>query len=299
MSIEEKLRETSEILLRSENRRNILREIVKEKVISTSELAARTGLTRQAILKFLKELEEAGLVNIKKNQKPWIVVSTPLAEEVLFEIPMPRRVPKKYPCRWLEFPQCLVRDDKLKLTIIWGSRGYTVAKIHDAIGVPELVLSLTKWFLSNGGDIKNIEIVSAIDNVLLRKPEILEENILLIGSGVVNIVSGKLMEALFPPIRFEPPSGREIYSTYTNTFYSASHPVYSKAGLIGLFPNPWNPEKVAVVVAGIFKTGTVAGIRLLRKHVENTIRITDHPQGNIPVRILRSTSEGEDDGFFE
>lgn len=299
MSAEEKLRENAEMLLRSEKRRKILREIVNEKVISTSELAARAGLTRQAILKFIKELEETGLVKIKKNQKPWIIISTPLAEELFAEIPVPHEFPKEYPCRWQEFPRCLVKDNKLKLTIIWGSRGYTVAKIHDAIGVPELVLSLTRWFLTNGGDIKDVRVVSATDNILWRKPELLEENILIIGSGIVNMVCGKLMEAFSPPIRFEPPFGREIYSTYTNTFYSASHPVYSKAGLIGLFPNPWGPRKTAIVVAGIFRTGTVAGIGLLRMHIDGDTKIMDHPQGGIPVRIIKSTDEGEYDGFFE
>ncbi len=298
MSID-KTKEIAEILVRSESRKNVLREIVKERVISTTELATRTGLTRQAVLKFLKELEDAGVINIKKNQKPWIVIATPLAEEILIEIPVPAKVPRKFLCSWDKFPKCLINDDTLSLTVVWGSRGYTVAKIHDAIGVPELVLSLSKWFIERGGSIDKVNIVSAIDNVLLKNPKILEDNLLLVGSGIVNIVTGKIMEIFLPPIRFEPPGGREIYSSVTDTFYSASHPVYSRAGLLGLFSNPWNPERIAIIVAGIFKIGTVAGLRLLNMHVAGKVHIENHPGAGIPIRVVKSTSEGEFDGFFE
>ncbi len=287
------------VLLRSEGRRRLLMEIAKERVITTSELVRRTGLRRQTVNEYVKEFEEAGLIAVKKTQKPWVVIAGEDLEYLLLELPVAtaKKVELKYPCGWRDFPRCLVAGGKLSISFIWGARGLTVAKAHDAIGVPELVSSLIFYALDNGVKRENVDIVSALDYEAVMTREIMERDLFLIGSGLVNLLTARLIELLKPPIRFEPPVGRELLSELTGTLYSAGDQVRRNAALLALLPNPWAPDRVVVVAAGIFKHGTRAALKALTKHV-NSAFIENH-QADVPLRVVKASPEGEFEGFFE
>ncbi len=292
--------EIIKFLLRSEGRRRLLREIAREKVITTSELAARTGLTRQAVTRYVKEFEDAGLITIKKGQKPWIIIAGEDLEYYLYGLPTleEQRKVLRYPCSWSGFPECIIRNE-LSLTIIWGSQSITFAKAHDAVGIPELVVSLIRYARDRGIRWENIDIRSAIDSVAVSDPSLLNSHLLLLGSGVVNMLTAKIMEIFTPPIRFEPPLGREILSDITGTFYSAGHPVHRNAGLLALLPNPWSKERVAIVAAGIFRQGTTAAVKALIQHLRRIHLIENHPSAGIPIRVVRADERGEFIGFLE
>ncbi len=285
--------------MRSEGRRRLLMEIAREKVITTSELVRRTGLRRQTVNEYIKEFEEAGLVAVKKRQKPWIVIASEDLEYLLMELPVAtaKTLKLEYPCSWQEFPDHLFTNGELRISFIWGARGLTVAKAHDAIGMPELITSLLFRALDAGVKREKVSVVSALDIEAAACPDILERDIFLIGSGLVNLLTARLLEMLKPPIRFEPPVGREILSELTDTLYSAGDEVRRNAALLALLPNPWSPGRIVVLAAGIFRHGTRAAIKALEKHIREGF-IKDHAAG-VPIRVVRATSEGEFDGFFE
>ncbi len=291
--------EVLKLLLRSEGRRRLLMEIAREKVITTSELVRRTGLRRQTVNEYVKEFEEAGLVAVKKTQKPWIVIASEDLEYLLLSLPVAtaKRVELVYPCGWKGFPECLFKHGRLEVAFIWGARGLSVAKAHDAVGVPELVTSLVFKALDSGVPREGISVVSALDVEAAARREVLEKDLIVIGSGLVNLLTAKIIELLRPPIRFEPPMSRELLSDLTETLYSASDEVRRNAALLALLPNPWARDRVAVIVAGVFKHGTRAAIKALEKHVRTGF-IEDHAAG-VPLRVVKATPEGDFEGFFE
>ena len=287
------------VLLRSEGRRRLLMEIARERVITTSELVRRTGLRRQTVNEYVKEFEEAGLVAIKKGQKPWIVIASEDLEYFLLGLPVATAKIHRleYPCSWKDFPDCMLKRGELSVAFIWGARGLTVAKAHDAVGVPELLTSIIFRALDHGVSRDKVSVVSALDYEAVASVDVLERDIFLIGSGLVNLLTARLLELLRPPIRFEPPVGRELLSELTGTLYSAGDEVKRNAALLALLPNPWAPGRIAIVAAGIFRHGTRAALKALERHVRNRF-IEDHAKG-VPLRVIRATPEGEFDGFFE
>ena len=288
------------ILLRSEGRRRLLTEIAKERVITTSELVKRTGLRRQSVVEYIKEFERAGLVAVKKNQKPWVIVSSEDLEYMLFQLPTsPRhKLIEEYPCDWLSFPGCLFKEGKLDLVFVWGARSLTIAKAHDAVGIPEIVARLVFMALKEGFNEREIRIMSYTDIEAAENISVLRNNLFVIGSGVANLLTAKVFELLRPPIRFEPPMGREIISDLTNTVYSAGDEISRSAGIVALLPNPWNKDKVVILAAGIFRYGTRGAIKAIYHHLTSKI-IKNHVIDNVPIRVIRASLNGEFEGFLE
>ncbi len=287
-------------LLRSEGRRRLITEIAKERIISTSELVKRTGLRRQSVIEYIKEFEKVGLIAVKKDQKPWIVISSDELEYLLLQLPIAPKhgYIKEYPCNWSEFPECLFKNRKLNLIFVWGARSLTIAKAHDAVGIPELVTKLVLKALRAGLTDKDIRIISLTDIEAAEDPTILKSNMFVIGSGVANLLTAKIFEMLRPPIRFEPPMGREIVSDITGTIYSAGDEVFRNAGIVGLLPNPWNKGKVIILAAGIFRHGTRGAIKAILYHLTSKV-IRNHTLANIPIRVIRASLKGDFEGFLE
>lgn len=291
--------EMLKILLRSEGRRRLLTEIAKEKVITSSELVRRTGLRRQTVNEYIKEFEEAGLIAVKKTQRPWIIIASDELEYLISTLPVAstKKVKLEYPCGWPDFPRCLFRDRRLELTFIWGARGLTAAKAHDAVGVPEFVKEMVLLSLHNGVSEHDLQIRSSLDVEAALDEKLLRTNLVLIGAGIVNLLTAKVIEVLNPPIRFEPPMGREIVSELTDTIYTAGDEVKRNAALIALLPNPWAEDKIILLMGGIFKHGTRAAIKAINRHLKTPF-IENHEAG-VPLRVLKATPEGDFDRFFE
>ncbi len=285
-------------LFRSEGRREVLRTIARENIVTTSEIVRRTGLRRQTVVEYLKEFENLGLIKVKKDQKPWIV----LASEELKLLPIEKRVEEKrikFRYSWSDFPACLCRGNRLDLVFVWGSGRVEKAEALDAVGIPEVTVKIFSHALSYEVPRENVNIVSGTDIEVLENKKLLSFNLFVIGSGIVNLLTAKIMEELQPPIRFEPPLGRDIYSAITEKFYSAGEEPDKYAGILALLPNPWNPERVAVLVGGIFKQGTMAALKALIKHLDEPVFLKPHPIAGIPIRVVRSNEHGDFAGFFE
>ncbi|RLE63814.1 MAG: hypothetical protein DRJ38_06640 [Thermoprotei archaeon] len=285
-------------LFRSEGRREILRIIAREGILTTSEIVRRTGLRRQTVVEYLKEFEDLGLIKVKKDQKPWIV----LASEELKLLPLEGKIEERkieFKYSWSDFPTCLYRDGRLDLVFVWGSGRVEKAEALDAVGIPEVVVKIFSHALSSNIPRENISIVSSTDVEVLENKKLLSLNLFVIGSGIVNLLTAKIMEELQPPIRFEPPMGRDIYSTITEKFYSAGDEPDKYAGILALLPNPWNPGRVVILVGGIFKQGTMAALKALIRHLDEPPFLQPHPIAGIPIRVVRADEHGDLEGFFE
>ena len=285
-------------LFRSEGRREILRIIAREGVVTTSEIVRRTGLRRQTVVDYLKEFEDLGLIKVKKDQKPWIV----LASEELKLLPLEKRLEEKkikFKYFWSDFPACLYKNKRLDLVFVWGSGRVEKAEALDAVGIPEVTVKIFSHALSSNIPRENINIISGTDVEVLENKKLLSLNLFVIGSGIVNLLTAKIMEELQPPIRFEPPMGRDIYSAITDKFYSAGEEPDKYAGILALLPNPWNADHVIILVGGIFKQGTMAALKALIKHLDKSLLLQPHPVAGIPIRIVRANEHGDLEGFFE
>jgi len=285
-------------IFRSEGRRNLLRTIAREKIITTSELVRRTGLKRQTVVDYLKEFEDLKIVRIRKNQKPWIVIASKELRLLPFEAKPEEKV-IKYKFSWKDFPNLLFREKKLELVFVWGSGRIEKAEAYDAIGIPEVVAKILSKAFSKGVPRQNVKIISNTDVEVATNKKLLGSNLFVIGSGIVNLLTAKIMEETRPPIRFEPPMGREIYSAITEKFYSAGEDPDKYAGILALLPNPWNLSNVIILAGGIFRQGTMAALKALMRHLDEPVFLQPHPIAGIPIRIVRADEDGNFAGFFE
>ncbi|RLE64766.1 MAG: hypothetical protein DRN53_00585 [Thermoprotei archaeon] len=288
-------------LLRSPGRRATLTEIVKERVITTSELVKRTKLKRQTIIQYLREFEEVGLIELRKEQKPWIaVISNDIIEHpMIMSILSTERVPtirKKlvFTHSWDDFPECLIEKRKImSISFIWGSKELVEANIRDALLVPEIVRELLLFSLEKGLKPDNLIVRSLLDIQALRERNVLLDNLLVIGSGLVNKLTVELQRIYDLPIGFKPIGGRDLYSSITKTAYLSGDEIGKDSGVLALLPNPWQKGKVVILVAGVHASGTQAGLMAILSHLRakrgfKTSPITDHPIANIPIRVVRA-----------
>ncbi len=288
------------LILRTPGKRKILLEILRNKVVSSSELVLKTGLTRQTVNRYLKELESAGIVKIRRDTKPWMII---LNEEAIKSLEVSRLLPLEglpiikqkleFKYSWRDFPSCLIQSKTLKLNVVWGSKEISEASTCDAIFVPEIIRELIAYAVEKGLNIDSIKINSYLDIWALEDIKILEENMLVIGSGIVNKLTVEIQKIYDLPICFKPLGGRDLYSSITDTLYESGTEVGMNAGLIGLLPNPWNNSKVIILVAGVHAPGTQAGLLAILDHIRamrknQTPIIDNHPKANIPLRVIKA-----------
>jgi len=295
-------------LLRSHGRRTLLRNIIELGITTASELVRRTGLRRQTVYEYLSEFEKAGLVEVRRDQRPWIVIFPEDLKEnrVIRSLILEREVEKrkvKYTCTWEYFPECLIRNNQFKIVFVWGTGTLIKAKAHDALGIPEVVKELIFYAYNKGIDENRITVQSSTDEDIIDT-KLLQENLFIIGSGIVNIITTEIMKIYDLPIRFEPPMGREIYSAITQRVYSAGDPLTNNAAIIALLPNPWNPNTTITLAAGIFRFGTMAAVDAIYKHIltqrkKANNKITPHPLAKIPIRIVKASPKGKITGYYE
>lgn len=294
-------------LLRSPGRKNTLIEIMKEGIITTSELVKRTRLKRQTVLQYLQEFEEVGLIELRREQKPWIaivnreIIGHPIILQILtYERPLLTRRKLEFPYTWNEFPECLIEKGRImSISFIWGSKEIAEANIRDALLIPEIVRELFLFSIDRGLKPDNFKVKSLLDVQALRDYRALTDNLMIIGSGLVNKLTVELQRIYDLPIGFKPIGGRDLYSSITKTAYLSGDEVGKDSGVIALLPNPWQEGKVVVLVAGVHASGTQAGLMAILSHIKakrgiETELISNHPTAGIPIRVVRAKSSPRD-----
>ena len=91
--------------------------------------------------------------------------------------------------------------------------------------------------------------------------EELRKNLIVIGGPIVNAITARLNDKL--PIRFDEENRYAIRSAVTGKIYTSE-----AAGLIVRIPNPLNPAKSVLVVAGTRSAGTRAVVLAFIKHID-------------------------------
>jgi hypothetical protein len=122
-------------------------------------------------------------------------------------------------------------------------------------------------------------------------------NIISIGSGAVNTFTKRVLEAYGDdlPVRFTAPnSDEELLDQVTNErkTYSRRKEGEKDVGVIELLPNPWNPSKVILIVAGLTVSGTQAALLALSRNVSrrlhNRAKKTNGVLLEIPALLVKA-----------
>ncbi|RLE87044.1 MAG: hypothetical protein DRJ96_00650 [Thermoprotei archaeon] len=100
------------------------------------------------------------------------------------------------------------------------------------------------------------ELVIKLDTEM--RPEDLQENLIVVGGPVANIVTAKLNKYL--PIWFDEARDHSIVSKFSGKMYPDD-----EIGVIELIENPFNPGKTILVIAGKRHTGTKAAFLALTR----------------------------------
>ena len=124
------------------------------------------------------------------------------------------------------------------------------------------------------------------------------ENIISIGSGAVNEITRDVLEAHGDnlPARFDKPDNDQfiLYSGGGKDCYDSRFD--QDVGFIELAPNPYNEEKVVLIVAGLHHTGTQAAILALCQAIEDgefadqSIEFKGEKK-NFPVQLVKATEQ--------
>ena len=125
-----------------------------------------------------------------------------------------------------------------------------------------------------------------------------KENIIAVGSGAVNQITREVLEkwGKILPVKFETPQTdqRILFPAGDKKSYIKNEEDEKDVGFIELVPNPYNPEKVVLIVAGLAHTGTQAAILALCKEIEDGDKLSDQfvefrgKKQNFPVQLLKA-----------
>jgi len=124
-------------------------------------------------------------------------------------------------------------------------------------------------------------------------------NLISIGGGDVNEFTAQLqiIYGKHIPIHFDSPqSANAIISRISKDVYVARGKGRN-VGIIELLPNPYNPKKVVMILAGNYVTGTQASLLALWK-CPTEIRKNNKHDANIPAKIVEGV-DADNDGIID
>lgn len=167
--------------------------------------------------------------------------------------------------------------------------------------LPRLVADLSfyaaKKQISAQGKISNTGQFPFARQSFLMSNEEKKENIISIGSGYNNQITREIFEKYgeILPAKFEKPdsSQRLLFTGGDKKSYERDLVEDKNVGFIELVPNPYNPEKVVLIAAGLLHTGTQAAILALCRGIEGglldqTVEFKGKME-NFPVQLLKAT----------
>jgi hypothetical protein len=210
------------------------------------------------------------------------------------------------PLDFNRFPEILMdtEDEKGKINVsfVVGSGKYKhsdhISWGTDALYIPEITVALKNWA---GNSKKNLRVDISLDIDIYDEGDssrLMNNNLIIIGSGKVNYVAKKLVEIYGENlrIRFTGLTSPE-QSIYSGSIRS-DHSSYDEEGkgknmgFISLIQNPWAVKKhkrrVIVFVAGARPVGSIAAMHMLWNFISNTRRRCNNRFANIPAKIVRA-----------
>jgi DNA-binding transcriptional ArsR family regulator len=237
---------------------------IKNKEMYPKQIAETIGEHEQKIYYHIKNLEAAGLIKIKRTEsiKGSLAKYYKTADEsFFFKLKEFSQVPNVFKHKGdIEFLKPFVEDGKLNALIITGSpdpHGPDKARSRDGYYGIDLGLFLGT-FLSSVPEL-NVKLDTEI------RDSDLNNNLILIGGPVVNKITEKVNDSL--PINFKKDNNWIIYSSLTKNSYPQD-----EVGIIVKAPNPLNPSKYILLVAGKRYAGTKAALIGIIKHFKDVCK---------------------------
>lgn len=249
------------------------------------------------------------------GQKPLKFVTQGAGDFILVEVPAAedreeRRSPYvlgRTPISFTNFLDLLEEargtDGKINIGVVMGSGRCKVADHTsygtDAILVPEIIDSLKDWN-------KDITVSSYLDIDIFGTKDIANKNLIIIGSGKVNLLTMELL-AYFRrdlKVRFPFMDTGDIYSECGSgkpRRYEAEKINWgSNEGLLSLIVNPWaavqGNKRLIILAAGSHPIGTIASMRLLNDYIKYRENRADNKHDeHVPAKIVRGIRVEEEE----
>jgi hypothetical protein len=266
-------------------------------------------------------------VRQKHNQRPVKFVTEGAGDFILVGVPPTEpSVERTNPyvlgeknLSFTDFPDILKdtsgNDGKINVAVVIGSGRCKVADHTsygtDAVLVPEILNSLKDWSLKEWkGD---IVFSSYLDIDIFGTDDIAEKNLIIIGSGKVNLLTIELLTYFYRALKvrfphpdkgdifsecgvYEPgagePSIHEPRSRNPRWYYAELINCRSNEGLLSLMRNPWADEKgkkrIIILLAGSHPIGTIASMRVLNDFINyKKKRKNNRYDKHIPAKVVR------------
>lgn len=237
---------------------------------------------------------------------PYVIQYVPRLRKYINSILKSRGITYNY--TFQHFPEPFVTPRSFDLVFILGSSkekvsienekvgGWGIASMDNATRVVDLA---TFWGVIAGQ--YGIEIEPTIAYLDSEIPDNVKENfnLISIGGGDVNEFTAQLqiIYGKHIPIHFDSPqAANAIISRISKDVYVARGKGRN-VGIIELLPNPYNPKKVVMILAGNYATGTQASLLALWK-CPTEIRKNNKHDANIPAKIVEGV-DADKDGIID
>ncbi|MCD6414048.1 MAG: S-layer protein [Candidatus Diapherotrites archaeon] len=258
----------------------ILQELAKEPRYP-AEIAKKFGIQEQKVYYHFKKLKEAGLVSLvrtegKRGATAAYMKATDRAYAVLLDESWSPR--KSQPGEVPDFLVDFYSKGMFNALVVVGSpdpHGPHEARARDTHYIGDLCLFL-------GSFSSAVEPCVRTDTEI-RETELEENNLVLIGGPVVNMITARINDDL--PIRMKIGERWGIYSTNTGETY------YENVAFIVKIDSPWASDKKALVIAGASRGGTKAAILALLRRTKDI--------GKEPVYRIVKGLDRDGDGVID
>ncbi len=259
-------------------------ELLAEKPRHALEIARILGEHEQKIYYHIRQLENMGLIRlVKKVERHGTIAKIYTLKSHAFILDLPggteesidNPIPKKDK-HLLKFLHPHIINGKINTTIVVGSpdpHGPYQVRARDAHHAIELAVLL-------GSYAPEVERASVKLDVEVKASKAFDSNMILVGGVLTNTITYEINPHL--PIRFDTSSFpfRKMISTLSGKTYE-----YETSGLIAKLPNPFNPEKSIIVLAGTRHAGTKAAILALCKFSKEVL--SDYEGEDLWARVIR------------
>jgi DNA-binding transcriptional ArsR family regulator len=269
----------------------IIKELVKNPSCAL-DLARGLKEHEQKIYYHIRKLENSGIIKLVGSEKRFgmtakiydvvsPVVATKLYDDGL-SLKATESLTKNLDMVRLMHP--FVVDGKLNAKIIIGNP-YPHGKYEKGSADSPYVADLALFL---GNMVSNLEMPCyKLDDHVREKD--LKNNLILIGNPQFNTITEKVNKHL--PVYFDEKKNWAITSRSTGNSYTDDF-----MGVVIKCPNPFNPEKKLLILAGKRSRGTIASIIAATQQTKNLIN--DNSNTNEFARIVKGIDK-EGDGFID
>ena len=248
--------------------------------------------------------------NLHDKQQPTITVIGARGEFSIVKIPPSPPPDSPYlldhkDLSLMEFPEVLAetRDDdgRIDIAFVIGSGRYLIAD-HTSFGTDALFIPEICALLKD--KVPDIHFSSYLDIDIYNTADLGNKNLILIGSGKVNLVTLKLQERFGEnlKVKFTFSSAGEIFSYCQTppTNYSVEEYPDWNSGILSLTKNPWAADlgkrKIVILVAGAHPIGTISAMKKILQYIEDAnLRINNKHDQKVPAKIVRGIPVGYDE----